>query len=122
MNSLSYLVTTDSGTWRFTEVDNQTVAARRDPYYIMFDRKNDTVGYFRDQDPNRSMINSYEVSWVGDRLTVYAQPIIDKALAETIVPAQQGVVEKVSEDTLQIRWDHGIVNKFRRTNHFKDDL
>ncbi len=115
-DSMGYLVVTDSGTWRFTEVDHQTVAARRDPYYMTFDFENDSVGYFRDQDPKHALISSYSVNRSNGRLTVYAEPVIDETMAETIVPAQEGVMEMITEDTLQIRWDHGAVNKFGRVN------
>ncbi len=118
MDSMGYLVVTDSGTWRFTEVDHQTVAARRDPYHMTFDFENDSVGYFRDQDIEHSLIGAYRVNRSNGRLMVYAEPVIDESLAETIVPAQQGVIERISEDTLRIRWDHGTVNKFGRANRY----
>ena len=118
-DSRGYLVVTDSGTWRFTKVDNETTAAQRDPYYMTFDFENDSVGYFRDQDSSHFLINSYDLNWSGDQLAVYAKPVIDEMMAETIVPTQQGMVERVSEDTLQIRWDHGIVNKFKRVGPSK---
>ena len=115
--TLGYLVVTDSGTWKFSAANNNGITvAEHQRYLVTFRFENDSVGYLYGLNPSQILFDTLEVNWSNDHLTVYDEPLVDEMTAETIVPAQQGVVEMVTEDTLQIRWDYGIVSKFERVS------
>lgn len=108
---------TDSGIWKFTVVNNtRIVAAERHRYLARFEFENDTLGSFcpltlRD---SQSILDTFQVKWSDGQLQAYAEPLVDKDTGETIIEASQGVVERIDQDTLQIRWHDSFVNKFKR--------
>ena len=115
LDTTGYEVVTDSGVWKITEVKNQgMIAAERQRYLVAFAFANDT-GYLYDLNPNHSLFDTLKFLWSSNPPRVYAEAIVDDFnKTDTIIAAEEGTIELVHKDTVQIRWNHGSTTKFKR--------
>ncbi len=59
----------------------------------------------------------YLGSWENGELQqdTFAEAIVDDFnKADTIIAAEEGAIELIHKDTVQIRWNHGSITKFKR--------
>ena len=115
LDTTGYEVVTDSGVWKITEVKNQgVVVAERQRYLVAFAFADDT-GYLYNLNPNRFLFDTLKFLWSSNPPRVYAEAIVDDLnKADTILAAEEGTIELIHKDTVQIRWNHGSTTKFKR--------
>ena len=107
-------VVTDDGIRRVTVSGNEAVASEANPYIAVISFESATTGTIRDSSHTHYFDPPLRIKLSPDHSHVFADALVDTETMDTVARASTGMIRFITDDVIQVEWDHGAASRFRK--------